>query len=170
MPQVDAVLISDYGKGLLTDRVIREVIGCAAAAGKVVVVDPKGRRYERYRGAHFITPNMGELGQAIGASVETDASQEAAARSLIEMIGCRAVLVTRGEHGVLVVPEDAPVASFAASARRVIDVSGAGDTLAAGFTLALAGGASIANAARLANYAAGVVVSKFGTASVSLRS
>ena len=79
----------------------------------------------------------------------------------------RAVLVTRSEHGVLVVPADGEATSFSATARRVIDVSGAGDTLVAGFTLALASGASIANAARLANYAAGIAVSKFGTACVT---
>jgi D-beta-D-heptose 7-phosphate kinase / D-beta-D-heptose 1-phosphate adenosyltransferase len=167
VPQVDAVLLSDYSKGLLTDRVIREIIALARNAGKIVVVDPKGRRYERYRGAHFITPNMSELSHAVGASVETEAAQQAASRQLIELIDTGAVLVTRGEHGVLVVSSTGETASFAATARRVVDVSGAGDTLVASFTLALASGASITNAARLANYAAGIVVSKPGTAFVT---
>jgi D-beta-D-heptose 7-phosphate kinase / D-beta-D-heptose 1-phosphate adenosyltransferase len=167
IPQIDAVLLSDYSKGLLTDRVVQEIIAAARKGGKIVIVDPKGRHYARYRGAHFITPNMGELGHALGASVDGEAAQQAAARQLIDLIGADAILVTRGEHGVLVVPADGEVASFPTTARRVVDVSGAGDTLVAGFALALVTGASIANAARLANYAAGIVVAKPGTASVT---
>jgi len=167
MSQVDAVLLSDYSKGLLTDGAIRNIIDRAHSAEKLVVVDPKGRRYERYAGAHFMTPNLTELGQAVGSAVDTDEHQLAAARKLLELTNCRAVLVTRGEHGVLVVLANSEAASFVASARRVIDVSGAGDTLAASFTLALASGASIVNAARLANVAAGIAVSKFGTACVA---
>jgi D-beta-D-heptose 7-phosphate kinase/D-beta-D-heptose 1-phosphate adenosyltransferase len=167
MPQVDAVLLSDYSKGLLTDDCIRAIIEHARKAGKFVVVDPKGRRYERYAGADFMTPNLNELSQAVGAPVDTEEHQIAAARKLLTMTKGRAVLVTRSENGVLVVPADDEATSFIASARSVIDVSGAGDTLVAGFTLALASGASIANAARLANYAAGIAVSKFGTACVT---
>jgi len=167
IPQVDAVLISDYSKGLLTDDAIREIIESAHRAGKLVVVDPKGRRYERYAGAHFMTPNLAELGQAVGSAVDTDESLLAAARKLLEMTKIHAVLVTRGEGGVLIVSADGDATSFLATARRVIDVSGAGDTLAAIFTLALASGASTVNAARLANYAAGIAVSKFGTACVT---
>jgi D-beta-D-heptose 7-phosphate kinase / D-beta-D-heptose 1-phosphate adenosyltransferase len=169
MPHVDVVLLSDYSKGLLTDDAIRKIIDGARAAGKFVVVDPKGRRYERYAGADFMTPNLGELGQAVNAPVDTEDSQIVAARKLLQAIGSRAILVTRGEQGVLIVSADGEATSFVATARRVIDVSGAGDTLAAGFTLALASGASIANAARLANYAAGIAVSKFGTACVTHR-
>ena len=167
MSQVDAVLLSDYNKGLLTDEVIRRIIEAARAAGKPVVVDPKGRHYQRYAGAHFLTPNLGELGQAVASSVDTEAHQLAAARKLMQQTGSQGILVTRGEQGVLVVPESGEPVSFTATARRVIDVSGAGDTLVASFTLALAGGASVANAARLANYAAGIAVSKYGTACVT---
>jgi D-beta-D-heptose 7-phosphate kinase / D-beta-D-heptose 1-phosphate adenosyltransferase len=167
MPLVDAVLLSDYGKGLLTDDAIRTIIECAEKAGRLVVVDPKGWRYERYAGAHFVTPNLGELGHAVGEPVDTDESQRTAARKLLAMTRSRAVLLTRGEHGVLIVPADGEATTFVATARRIVDVSGAGDTLAASFTLALASGASVLNAARLANYAAGIVVAKFGTASVT---
>jgi D-beta-D-heptose 7-phosphate kinase/D-beta-D-heptose 1-phosphate adenosyltransferase len=167
MPQVDAVLLSDYKKGLLTDEAIASIIAHAHRAGKFVVVDPKGRHYERYVDADFMTPNLSELGQAVGTPVDTEAHQLVAARKLLELTKGQAVLVTRGEHGVLVVPAEGEATSFVATARRVIDVSGAGDTLVAGFTLALASGASIVNAARLANYAAGIAVSKFGTACVT---
>jgi D-beta-D-heptose 7-phosphate kinase/D-beta-D-heptose 1-phosphate adenosyltransferase len=164
---VDAVLLSDYGKGLLTDQAIQGIIEAARKAGKTVVVDPKGRNYQRYARANFLTPNLGELGQAMGAAVDTEEHQLAAARKLIELTGSDGILVTRGEHGVLVVPASGEPVSFTATARRVIDVSGAGDTLVASFTLALASGASVSNAARLANYAAGIAVSKYGTACVT---
>jgi D-beta-D-heptose 7-phosphate kinase / D-beta-D-heptose 1-phosphate adenosyltransferase len=169
LPHVDAVLLSDYGKGLLTDRVIRGIFDGTRKAGKPVVVDPKGVNYQRYAGAAFLTPNLGELGQAASAPIDTEEHQIAAARKLIELTGSQGILVTRGEHGVLVVAASGEPVSFTATARRVIDVSGAGDTLAASFTLALASGASIANSARLANYAAGVAVSKYGTAFVTPR-
>lgn len=167
MPQVNAVLLSDYSKGLLTDDAIRKIIEHARDAGKPVIVDPKGQRYERYTGADFITPNLNELGQAVGVPVDTEEHQLAAARKLLEMTESRAILVTRGEQGVLVVAAEGEARSFIATARRVIDVSGAGDTLIASFALALASGAPIVNAARLANYAAGIAVSKFGTACVT---
>jgi D-beta-D-heptose 7-phosphate kinase/D-beta-D-heptose 1-phosphate adenosyltransferase len=167
LPKVDAVLLSDYGKGLLTDQAIRAIIDAANKTGKTIVVDPKGRNYQRYAGAHYLTPNLGELGHAVGAPVDTEEHQLAAARKLIEMTDSHGILVTRGEHGVLVVPAAGEPDSFTATARRVIDVSGAGDTLVASFTLALASGASVANAARLANYAAGIAVSKYGTACVT---
>ena len=167
MRQVDAVLLSDYGKGLLTDSAIRQLIDAAHQAGKIIVVDPKGRRYDRYAGANFITPNLGELQQAVEAPVDTEEQQVVAARKILEITSGQGVLVTRSEDGVLIVPAEGEPTSLVATARRVIDVSGAGDTLVAGFALALASGASIANAARLANYSAGIAVSKFGTACVS---
>lgn len=166
LPRVDAVLLSDYGKGLLTDEVINQIIKAAKKAGKTVVVDPKGRDYQRYAGADFLTPNLGELGHAVGAPVDTEEHQLAAAHRLIEITSSEGILVTRGEHGVLVVPASGEPMSFTATTRRVVDVSGAGDTLVAGFTLALSSGASMTNAARLANYAAGIAVSKHGTACV----
>jgi D-beta-D-heptose 7-phosphate kinase/D-beta-D-heptose 1-phosphate adenosyltransferase len=111
---------------------------------------------------------MAELADAVGGAVDTDEQQIAAARRLIEIMNCRAVLVTRGEHGVLVVPDKGEPKAFPATARRVVDVSGAGDTLVASFTSALVSGASPAAATRLANYAAGIVVSKYGTAATSI--
>jgi D-beta-D-heptose 7-phosphate kinase / D-beta-D-heptose 1-phosphate adenosyltransferase len=167
MPDVDAILLSDYGKGVLTDEVVRQIVALARQTNKIVVVDPKGQDYSRYAGANFLTPNLGELALAAGAPVDSEDDQLAAARQLIEMTGCDGILVTRGEHGVIVVTASGGSTSFAATARRVMDVSGAGDTLVAGFTLALACGASIMNAARLANQAAGIAVSKYGTASVT---
>ncbi len=164
----DAVILSDYGKGVLTPRVIAEIIAAARSAGKPVVVDPKGHGYARYANATAITPNVAELAQAVEGPVENSEVPLAdAARRLMAAVGCQTILVTRSERGVVAVDRDGTAAAFPASAQRVVDVSGAGDTLVAGFCLALAGGASVANAAHLANSAAGIVVGKEGTAHVS---
>jgi D-beta-D-heptose 7-phosphate kinase / D-beta-D-heptose 1-phosphate adenosyltransferase len=166
---VDAVILSDYAKGVLTPRVIAAVIAAARQTGKPVIADPKGHDYSRYRGATVITPNVAELFQALGRPlVNEEAAVRAGALALAGHVECDIVLATRGERGMLIVSRDGETASFDATARRVIDVSGAGDTVIAGFTLALVSDAGIRNAAHLANVAAGVVVGKKGTSQVSL--
>jgi len=167
---IDVVVLSDYAKGVLTPRVVAGVIAMAQRARKPVIVDPKGLDYSRYRGATALTPNVGELAQALGRPVKNDETAvKAAAKSLAKQIGCESVLVTRGERGVLIVSCDGEAASFDATAKRVVDVSGAGDTVVAGFALALASDAGIRNAARLANVAAGVAVAKKGTSQVTAK-
>jgi D-beta-D-heptose 7-phosphate kinase/D-beta-D-heptose 1-phosphate adenosyltransferase len=132
------------------------------------VVDPKGVDYSRYRGATVLTPNVAELAQAVGRPIKNEeASLAATASSLTEVIDCQSVLVTRGERGVLVVDRDDGARSFDATAKRVVDVSGAGDTVVAGFTLALVSDAGIIGSARLANAAAGIAVAKKGTSQVT---
>jgi D-beta-D-heptose 7-phosphate kinase / D-beta-D-heptose 1-phosphate adenosyltransferase len=164
----DAIVLSDYNKGMLTPRVISGIISAAQRARKPVIVDPKGVDYSRYRGATALTPNVGELAQALGRPIRNDEKAlTAAAVSLIELVGCDSMLVTRGERGVLIVTGDGKIASFDATAKRVVDVSGAGDTLVAGFALGIVSDAGLANAARLANAAAGVAVSKKGTSQVT---
>jgi D-beta-D-heptose 7-phosphate kinase/D-beta-D-heptose 1-phosphate adenosyltransferase len=164
----DVVVLSDYAKGVLTPRVVTEVIVAAQRTRTPVIVDPKGLDYSRYRGATALTPNVGELAQALGRPVTNDETAvRAASRSLAEQIGCESVLVTRGERGALIVSRDGEMASFDATARRVVDVSGAGDTVVASFALALVSDAGMRNAARLANVAAGVVVAKKGTSLVT---
>jgi D-beta-D-heptose 7-phosphate kinase / D-beta-D-heptose 1-phosphate adenosyltransferase len=165
---VDAVVLSDYAKGVLTPNVIAAVISAAQRARKPVIVDPKGIDYSRYRGATALKPNVSELAQALGRPVKNDETAvKAAAKSLIEQIGCDSVLVTRGERGMLIVSRDGEAASFDSTAKRVVDVSGPGDTVVASFALALVSDAGIRNAARLANVAAGVVVAKRGTSQVT---
>jgi D-beta-D-heptose 7-phosphate kinase/D-beta-D-heptose 1-phosphate adenosyltransferase len=164
----DAVILSDYAKGVLTPRVIAAVIAAARQAGKPVIVDPKGHDYSRYRGATVVTPNAAELAQALGRPATNDeAAARAGAQALAEQLDCDIVMVTRGERGMLIVSRDGEAASFDATARRVIDVSGAGDTVVAGFTLAFVSDAGMRNAAHLANVAAGVVVGKKGTSQVT---
>jgi D-beta-D-heptose 7-phosphate kinase/D-beta-D-heptose 1-phosphate adenosyltransferase len=165
------VVLSDYGKGVLTHRVLSGVISMARRASKPVIVDRRsqgGGDYSRYCGATVLTPNVAELSQALGRPVRNDEKAlNAAAASLGEVIGCECMLVTRGERGMLIVARDGESASFEATAKRVVDVSGAGDTVVASFALALVSGAGFQNSARLANVAAGIAVSKKGTSQVS---
>ena len=160
------VVLSDYGKGVLTGGGAERLIARARAARLPVLIDPKGSDYARYAGADFVTPNLKELREAAGAPVETDADLEAAARRLITAHGFKAVVATRSEKGVSVVTA-ASALHIPAEAQEVYDVSGAGDTVMAALALALAAGASLEDAAALANVAAGVAVSRLGTAHVT---
>jgi D-beta-D-heptose 7-phosphate kinase/D-beta-D-heptose 1-phosphate adenosyltransferase len=168
LPQVGAVVLSDYAKGVLTPRVIRAVIDAARQAGKPVVVDPKGHDYTLYRGATLITPNVRELAAAVHRPVSSEAEVAAAAAELAHNLGCEAVLVTRSEAGMtLHVEGEAPV-HVPAYPVKVRDVSGAGDTVAAVMAVLLAMQTPCEAAMRAANAAAAVVVGKRGTATVSL--
>lgn len=158
------VVLSDYGKGVLTPPVPAELIAAARAGGKPVVVDPKGNDYSRYRGATVLTPNRKELHEATGMCVDGDDAIVAACRHLIATCGIEAVLATRSQDGMTLVTATGEVHHLAAEAREVFDVSGAGDTVVATLAAALASGASLLDGARLANVAAGIVVAKVGTA------
>ncbi|MFQ5785722.1 MAG: D-glycero-beta-D-manno-heptose-7-phosphate kinase [Alphaproteobacteria bacterium] len=162
----DIVVLSDYAKGVLADNVVGAVIEAARAAGKPVVVDPKGGDFTRYRGATVLTPNRRELVAATGMAADDDASVAAGATALIERCGVRAAVVTRGRDGLTLVERDGAAEHLTAEAREVYDVSGAGDTLLATLAAALGRGAALAEAAQLANSAAGIVVGKLGTAVV----
>jgi D-beta-D-heptose 7-phosphate kinase/D-beta-D-heptose 1-phosphate adenosyltransferase len=163
---VGAVILSDYGKGVLTDTLLARVIAVARTAGLPVVVDPKGSDYRRYKGASIVTPNRKELMEATGMPADTDEQVTDACRRIIETCGIDAVLATRSERGMSVVTKDGLVAHLPAEAREVFDVSGAGDTVVATLTAALSAGVPLDDAARLANLAAGIVVGKVGTAVV----
>jgi len=161
-----AVILSDYAKGLLAGGLAGRLIDAARARGVAVFVDPKGRDFSRYRGADAVTPNRRELGQATGDELTGDAAIMAAARAQIAAHDLGAMLVTRSEEGLSWITADAAM-HVPAEAREVFDVSGAGDTVVASFALARARGLANEDAARLANTAAGIVVGKRGTASVS---
>ena len=161
------LVLSDYGKGVLSDPVIATLIAAAAARHIPVVVDPKGNDYRRYRGASLVTPNRQELALATGMPVRDDATVVAAARQLIADCGIGAVLATRSEQGmtlVTAVAGEESIRHLPARARAVFDVSGAGDTVVAALAAGLAAGAPLSMAAQLANTAAGIVVGKVGTA------
>ncbi|MGP1397464.1 MAG: D-glycero-beta-D-manno-heptose-7-phosphate kinase [Inquilinaceae bacterium] len=161
-----AVILSDYGKGVVDAAVAEGIIAAARDAGIPVVVDPKGRDYGRYRGATVVTPNRRELAEASGAPVDGDDAVVAAAGGLIARSGVGALVVTRSEEGMTVVPAAGQPVHLRGEAREVFDVSGAGDTVVATLAAALAAGASLNEAARLANVAGGIVVGKRGTATV----
>ncbi|SEH48905.1 D-glycero-beta-D-manno-heptose-7-phosphate kinase [Magnetospirillum fulvum] len=156
------MVLSDYGKGVLAPEMVAGLI--ARAAGKVVVVDPKGTDYSIYAGATIVTPNRKELHEATGMAVNNDDEVVAAARHLIATCGIGSVLVTRSQDGMTLVQGDGAVHHLPAEAREVFDVSGAGDTVVATLAAALASGASLLDGALLANVAAGIVVAKVGTA------
>jgi len=164
LPDCDAVILSDYGKGGLAH--IGEMIRLARAAGKPVLADPKGEDYVRYAGATLLTPNRAELRQVVGRwSGEEDL--QARAGKLMRELGLAALLVTRSEEGMTLF-RDGETAHEPAQAREVYDVSGAGDTVIATLAVMLASGADLRDAMRLANRAAGIVVGKLGTAVATL--
>ncbi len=159
-----AVVISDYGKGVLVPDVIEAVIDTARARGCPVIVDPKGREYWRYQGADLVTPNRAELAEAVGHPINVESDIVDAAKSLVVEYDLGGVLVTRSQDGMTLVTSDGHVTHLAAEAREVFDVSGAGDTVVATIATAMAAGAPLLDAAALANVAAGIVVAKVGTA------
>jgi len=158
-----ALILSDYGKGVVCQPVIDAVLKAAGERGVPVVVDPKGTDFARYRGADVVTPNRAELSAASGQAVDDDDSAVKAARAIIDRCGIGAVLATRGEKGMTLVTPTA-VHHLPAQAREVFDVVGAGDTVVAVFAAGLGAGAPLERAAELANIAAGLVVAKVGTA------
>lgn len=158
------VILSDYGKGGLTH--ITEMIRLARAAGKPVLVNPKGDDYSRYAGATVITPNRAELREVIGRWANEDELQQRT-HALRRELGLEALLVTRSEEGMTLF-SDAGETHESARAQEVFDVSGAGDTVIATLAVMLASGMDLASAMKQANLAAGIVVAKLGTATCSL--
>ena len=156
-------VLSDYAKGTLNGDIASRIIEIAHAAGRRVVVDPKGGDYARYAGADVITPNRRELAEAVGRRLDSAEEIVAAAEELRARHGFGAVLATRAEDGMTLV-DAAGAVHFPAEAAEVFDVSGAGDTVVATLAAGLAGGLDLRTAARLANVAAGVVVGNVGTA------
>jgi len=164
--KADIVVLSDYAKGVFGDRVLLEVIGAAKSAGKPVLVDPKRRTFEVYRGADVIKPNAGELSAATGLPCATDQDLEAAALELTKQFA-GTLVVTRGEAGLSLFSPGQPVRHITTVAQEVADVSGAGDTALAALAVAVAEGLSIDDAAVISNFAAGIAVGKLGTAVIS---
>lgn len=160
---VDAVIISDYAKGLVTEDISSFVVRAANDAGVPVIVDPKGVKWEKYKGADFITPNLKELNEVtLDHIANVDAEVETAAYSAMEKFALKNIIVTRSSKGMSLVT-DATVTHIKATAREVFDVSGAGDTVIAVFSAGIAGGLKPTDAAYLSNLAASVVVGKLGT-------
>jgi D-beta-D-heptose 7-phosphate kinase / D-beta-D-heptose 1-phosphate adenosyltransferase len=168
LARADIVLLSDYAKGVLTARVIRNVIDAARKLGKRVIVDPKSANFAIYRGATVLTPNRKEFAEATRSRADTEKSIAEAAQDAMQLADCEAMLVTQSEHGMTLVPRKGEAIHVPAHPVKVRDVSGAGDTVAAVLAVTLAAGADWETALRMANAAAAVAVSKKGTAIVTL--
>ena len=163
----DVVVISDYGKGLVTPALLDALAAMHAQRRFPLLIDPKKANYPYYRGASLLTPNRDEASQAAGVEIRDAASLARAGAALLECWQAEAVLITRGEHGMSLFARGAAARHFPTAARQVYDVTGAGDTVVAACALALGAGASLEAAAILANHAAGIVVGEVGTATVS---
>ena len=170
----DAVIVSDYAKGVVNEQLMnhlhRLLNDVRDSGGQAIplIADPKPKNLHRFVGATVITPNNFEASRISGIDIKDDVSLLAAARYIREQISCEAVLITRGEAGMaLLEGQNERLVSIPTMAQEVYDVTGAGDTVAATLALGLAAGCSMTDAAILANYAAGIVVGKIGTASVS---
>lgn len=164
LPAIDVLVLSDYGKGTLAG--VAGLIALARAAGKPVLIDPKGNDWTPYAGATLLTPNTSELEAVVGPCPDT-ATLVAKGERLRDELGLKALLVTRSEHGMSLLEAGRAPLHLPTQAREVFDVTGAGDTVIATLAAALAAGSPLATACRLANAAAGVVVGKLGTATVS---
>jgi D-beta-D-heptose 7-phosphate kinase/D-beta-D-heptose 1-phosphate adenosyltransferase len=167
LKDVDAVIIEDYGKGVITRQLLEVIVPLARRQKKIITVDPKEEHFELYRGVTALTPNRSEAGQAVGRELDTDADVRRAGEEIVRRLECDALLMTLGEGGMALFERSGRRTEIATVAQEVFDVAGAGDTVIAAFTLALASGAKLEQAARLANYAAGIVVGKVGVAVVT---
>jgi len=163
-----ALIVSDYDKGVITPHLLAEVL--PRAYGRMpVLVDPKMRNFDSYRPATLVTPNHHEALRLANLEEDSDRSLTEAARRIRDRLGCDAVLITRGDRGMMLVEGDHDPVFVETAAREVYDVTGAGDTVIATLAAALATGASMTEAAVLANHAAGIVVGKLGTATATAK-
>jgi rfaE bifunctional protein kinase chain/domain len=167
LPEVDACILSDYGKGVVSPGLAGQLLHLARKSNRPVVVDPKGADCLKYRGATVVKPNVHEVERFLQCEVHTDADLLKAGREVIGLLEGSAVLITRGAQGMSLFRDGQPVVHIPSVAREVFDVTGAGDTVISTLALALAAAVPLERAADLANRAAGVAVSKVGTTAVT---
>ena len=162
-----AVVISDYDKGVLSPALLQRLLAEAARAGLPVIVDPKLTHFPLYQPVTVLTPNLAEAARATAIELRREEDLERAGRKILQMLDAKALLITRGERGMSLFERDGSTVHISARSREVFDVTGAGDTVGATLALALSARASIREAAELSNIAAGLVVGKLGTATVT---
>ncbi len=167
IPHTDAVVIADYGKGVVTEELVQAITQISKQQGKVVLLDPKTSRFHIYRDVTVVTPNSQEASLASGIEILDKRSLKEAGDKLLDRFNCEVVLITRGENGMALFERGKEAIYVPTTAREVFDVTGAGDTVIGVMALALAAGASFGEATVIANYAAGIVVGKVGTAAVT---
>jgi len=159
-----ALILSDYGKGVMDDHLVARLVTEANERDIPVVVDPKEGHFAAYRGADLVTPNAAEAGASFGLPIRSDADLETVGRGLLERLDLGALMITLGAEGIALFEADRELRRFPAKARRVFDVTGAGDTVVSVLGLALAAGIGLDDGARLANLAASITVERVGTA------
>jgi D-glycero-beta-D-manno-heptose-7-phosphate kinase len=164
---VDAVIVSDYAKGLLSAALLKQTLPLAKAAGKIVCIDPKFRDFSLYKPATVITPNTTEAEHASGITISGTQDLIRAGKKILRGSGIEHLLITRGEEGMALFESNSRITHIPTVAQEVFDVTGAGDTVISTLALSLVSGLTILAAAVLANIAAGIVVGKLGTASIS---
>jgi D-beta-D-heptose 7-phosphate kinase/D-beta-D-heptose 1-phosphate adenosyltransferase len=167
IPHADTVVIADYGQGVVTEELVKAITGIARQEKKVVLLDPKIGRFHFYRDVTVVAPNSQEAGLAAEIEIVDERSLKEVGTRLLDRFNCEVVLITRGEHGMALCERGKEAIYVPTTAREVFDVTGAGDTVIAVMALVLATGASFGEAAVVANYAAGIVVGKVGTATVT---
>ncbi len=165
--RLDGLVLSDYGKGVLTAECLRLCLAHARDLGIVAVVDPKNGDFRQYHGATSLTPNQREAALACAREIVDDADLGGVGRTLLQRTGAVAILITRGEHGMALFEAGGDEHHLPTEATEVFDVTGAGDTVIATYTSALVAGASFLEAAGLANHAAGLAVRELGTAAIT---
>jgi len=164
---VDAVVIEDYGKGVISRELLRRMIPLVRARRKIITVDPKVDHFDLYQQVTALTPNRAEAGEAVGRELDTEREVLKEGEELVRKVRCRGLLMTLGEDGMCLFESGGRRTRIPTVAQEVFDVAGAGDTVIATFTLALASGASMPEAAVIANHAAGIVVGKVGVATTT---
>ncbi|MDQ4121817.1 MAG: D-glycero-beta-D-manno-heptose-7-phosphate kinase [Acidobacteriota bacterium] len=167
LPEVEAIVLSDYAKGCLCDSVLSSVIETARRLNKVVLVDPKGKNYEKYNGATLLTPNKSEAAAASGVEITDEQSLIEAGNRLLENLEIEFLLITLGEDGMRLFERGKESKHFPAMTRAVYDVTGAGDTVIAALAVALGASLELPDAVKIANTAAGLAVEEVGTTPVS---
>lgn len=167
--EVNVVVVSDYAKGVITENLITRLISTAKQLNKPVLIDPKGREYKKYKGATLLTPNRQEAATACNLDSNGQKLVEQAGNVLLDSLEMEAVLITQGEDGMTLFRKDKPSYHLNALARKVYDVTGAGDTVIASLGTAVGAGADLAEAAEIANIAAGLVVEEIGTTAINIK-
>ncbi|MFH1010295.1 MAG: D-glycero-beta-D-manno-heptose-7-phosphate kinase [bacterium] len=162
LPEVEALILQDYNKGVVTPKVIQGAIAAGLRRGIPITVDPKFSNFFAFKGVTLFKPNTKEMEKALGIPLSSDSQIEEAGRVLFERLGCRHILITRGEQGMTLFHDPYRLEHIRTKARKVHDVSGAGDTVISTLTMAMTGGGDLGESAVLANYAAGVVCGEVG--------
>ncbi len=165
--QIKAVIISDYGKGVITKSLLEKIIPLCLEKNIFVAVDPKDAHFFHYKKVSVVTPNHHEAGFVAGRKIRTDRDLEIVGKELLERLEARSILITRGEKGMALFHATGELDLLPTVAKKVFDVTGAGDTVIAVFVSAMAAGANLSEAMVISNCAAGIVVGEIGTASVS---